>query len=770
MNKASPRHSGLLWTTVVLCLAVPAILLPATATGGAEVPAGLKAAGTVSLSPAGEAGTFPGALSIRDNLVQVDLSVIPEGSEVLRAVLHLRREPGTLRGGEDAARLPVKVTVEGRQPPMDLSLRPPRFLDLDATDAVQRGLSDGEGDTAREASFRVVSFAGWKRERTRLDVTFRGGKAGPAEPAAAARKAFPAVRQVRAWHLDGQTFLTWLQPEPGLDRETATIRDLREARAAGGPEIRYRIYRSADRIAPGTLEKASLLDEVDGFTAWNGEFHGIYPKPEDPVLRYVVRDGGDPLRPGTGIYVHRAADTGSFWYAVSVARDGEEDFACLRAAGCVAGPVAEQPGPGHPVLQRIERPESFLYVRGPTIQYYVRWESPPECNLPSRPFDYLVGIPPESRDPAALCIALHCWGGSLRGGYGWWYGAREGALLVATNQIPYDWWACYHEHLHTLKPFSQGVVRSYSPKRVWSFVEWMHRKWSIDRSRTFMGGNSMGGSGVSHWIRYGDRIAYGISWVGVHIPRESPHFRGSYENVVGKAEWNLPHESGQPVFDYLDGARWLREHPGSETAFLAYANGKNDGGIGWKQAVDFTRALQETRRPHLFVWGQGGHGQRAWFPTATGGGDNVRDPLDIRLDRSLPAFTRCSLDDDPGDGDPADGDPEGQINKYPRWDPGGVVDRERRYSIEVYLIEGAPRTEATVDITPRRCRMFRPAPGEEVDWSLLPAGGGPPVAGGSTTADALGLITVSRVPLTTEKRTLEIRRRSDRREDPEEGG
>ena len=97
---------------------------------------------------------------------------------------------------------------------------------------------------------------------------------------------------------------------------------------------------------------------------------------------------------------------------------------------------------------------------------------------------------------------------------------------------------------------------------------------------------------------------------------------------------------------------------------------------GAEQAVEFTRALQDTRRPHLFVWGQGGHGQRAYFPTPEGGGDNVRGGLDIRLDQSLPAFVRCSLDGDFGDGDPGSGDPEGQVNQYLRWRTGDIADRE----------------------------------------------------------------------------------------------
>ena len=41
--------------------------------------------------------------------------------------------------------------------------------------------------------------------------------------------------------------------------------------------------------------------------------------------------------------------------------------------------------------------------------------------------------------------------------------------------------------------------------------------------------------------------------------------------------------------------------------------------------------------------------------------------IDVRLDRSLPAFTNCSLDGNPGNGDPKDGDAEGQCNLYLLW-------------------------------------------------------------------------------------------------------
>ena len=71
--------------------------------------------------------------------------------------------------------------------------------------------------------------------------------------------------------------------------------------------------------------------------------------------------------------------------------------------------VAEIAATGRPVLQRRERPKDFMYVDGPVLEYYVKWESPPECNLPSRPFDYLVGLPQRPRSlPGAFARGVHC--------------------------------------------------------------------------------------------------------------------------------------------------------------------------------------------------------------------------------------------------------------------------------------------------------------------------------------------------------------------------
>jgi hypothetical protein len=706
------------------------------------LPAAEPAARTYSFSPEGGRGSFPGTVRLGENEITCDLASLPAGARVLLAVLRVKREPAV--GANEIARKPVRIVTGGDKV---LALRAPRFNDFDATLPVRAA---GPRGTVKLV---VEHFPGWKREETRLDVTVVGSMGGPAlapHPASAG--------SVEAWHREGDTFITWREARPILAAEALTMQELREARGAAmaGPEIRHRIWRSRDPIRPGTLERAELLDEVDALTAWNLDRYGNAPRPEWPALRYCIRDGEPPLPPGGGVYVHRAREPGRFHYAVTSMVDGQEDLSSIGDQGSQSGPVDEAPGPGAPILQRVDRPGVFQFVEGPELRYYVRWESPPTANVPSRPLDYLVGIPRNVRYPAVLQVALHCWGGSMEDGYGWWYRADEGAMLAATNQVPYDWWAAYHENLSTLRSFEEGKVRSYSPLRVWAFVEWMRSQWRIDENRIFLAGNSMGGAGVSNWLRHGERFAYGISWVGVHIPLGTPQFLSSYEQVLGKADWKIPHESGLAAFDEIDGARWLRSNPAAETPFLAYSNGKNDIAIGWAQAVEFTRALQETRRPHIFVWGQEGHGQRAYFPTATGGGDNVKQGLDIRLDRPLPAFTRCSLDDEMGTGEPQNGAPSGQLNLYLRWDPGTIVDAPDRHEVEVYLIPSSPAPEAVTDLTPRRLRAFKPAPGSRVAWTSA-SRDGKELQKGELSVDATGLLTVEKLVVGRDRRRVVLR-------------
>jgi len=565
---------------------------------------------------------------------------------------------------------------------------------------------------------------------------------------AAATAAEKQVDGLTARHRAGQTLLSFREVDSPVTQDSITAKELKDLRRDLDQQkkVRYRIYRSEHPVT--SLDGLKPIAEVPPLTCWNADYHGIYPKPGQPALRYVVEDGREPVPPGMGVFAHNPQRPGTAYYAVTLVIDGKENRS-IGQSNVLPSPVRETVGLGVPVLQRIEKPDKWQYVENPTLHRYVRWESPPNCALAGKPYDYVVAVPPNVADPAPVGIHLHCWGGSLNGGYGWWYGSHDGHILIASNQIPYDWWTGYHELFFQGPPdketWKQGVVRPYSQTRMFSFLDWVATRWNVDLTRTHVAGNSMGGSGSPMFVvRFPEKIAWGVSWVGVHDPARTPHFKGSYERVYGKHEWAVKFEDGSGVWDHFCDAWYLRKHPEKEIGLISFSNGKNDGAIGWPQAAEFYRALQQTRRPHVFVWGQGGHGQRARLPVSLS--DRVM-PLDIRTDQSLPAFTGCSLDDDPGNGDPQQGDGEGQVNLYLTWDTNGIVDRAERWEMTVSLIEQAPSDECTVNITPRRRQQFRPRPGQPVKWTSTSLGGKGQVQTGQATVDEHGLITLEDVRL-----------------------
>jgi len=575
--------------------------------------------------------------------------------------------------------------------------------------------------------------------------------------AAAASLRAEQVSELRVWHRAGQTFLTWKEVNTPITQDPVSFQELKniQTRLEQEQRLRYRIYRSNRPIH--SIAGLKAIAEVAPLSGWNMDYYGTAPKPELRAFRYVLEEGKKPVLPLTGVFVYNPREAGQAYYAVTVSTNGQEN-ATISSRNATETPVDEGVGQGVPILQRIEKPGIFQYVENPTLYYYVRWEASPNANVPGKPFDYLVAIPPKPAKPAPVGIHLHEWGGSLNYGYGWWYNAEKGAILISSNQIPYDWWTGYHERLGLGQPtkdeWMRGVVRPYTQRRMLSFLDWVATQWDVDLTRTFAAGNSMGGSGsLMLALRFPERIAWAISWVGVHIPAKSPQLKSSYEYVYGKPEWGVKFEDGTPVWDYFNDAWYLRQYPEKDIGFVTFSNGKNDGTIGWPQAVEYYRALQETRQSHMFVWGQDGHGQRAAMPR--GGNERIM-PIDLRTNQSLPAFTNCSLDGNPGNGDPANGDASGQINAYLYWETGNIVDRSERWEMTVGLLDHAPRDTATVDITPRRRQQFKARPGAEFAWTNISLATNQVIQSGQVKADKWGLITLQSVLVDKKKNRVSI--------------
>lgn len=700
-------------------------------------------------------GTFGQTLKydLETQVLTVDLSGLGKDATIFRAELMLN----PLRQGGSLPFKPTMVYPLGR-PDKKLKFVAPRFVSLDAVEAVRAAVKTG-----KPFQMKVETTAG---DIKHLEVSYSEGKPKATN--------IPLATNLKVVHRRGQSLVVFSEPKLEDFPEFKTGEDVSKFISEfqkKHPGMRLRIWRSAEKLTAKTIAKAKLVGEAGFFSCWNSAYHQDDTQKCSPI-RYRVEDGGEPVPWGTGIYAHNPKEVGKAYYAVTVAVNGEEDFSTLGAGNTTAEPVSETVGLGEPILQWIERiakGQQWLYRDGPlTRLIYARWESWPHSSYPNNPIDYLVvmadepappALPSGSEyrcfrvEPAPVGLHLHCWGGSLNGGYGWWHNAHRGAVLIASNQMPYDWWTGYHEASGTCKTFGDGHVQPFTMNRLLGFLDWATTQWKeapeivrkdwrkLDLTRVFAAGTSMGGSGAPMFaVRYSDRIAWGLGWVGVHVPELSPQFKGSYQLCYGDKNEALTMPDGKTSpWDYFSDAWWLKNNVKAETGFIIASNGRDDGGIGWKQAYLFARALQETRRPHLYNWGMGGHGVR------TGIGGNF--DLDVRTDQTLPAFSNCTLDGDIGDGDPSTGDPEGAYNYNLWWETEDIVDTEYVWEMTVILVKSAPQDSCKVDLTPRRLQKFRTPKGAKFAYTVTDLQTQKTLAKGEAVADEHDLLTCKQIPL-----------------------
>ena len=685
-------------------------------------------------------GAHPYTVTGSSSQITVDLSSLPAGTEVYRAVFHHNRYGNTgYYQQAPGATSPLQVQAHD-EPDVWLEVLAPKYRDFDCTAAAQRAMLLPD----RLLVVDMISFPGFNpADGVRVDVWTNAEAVHTIDP----------VTGITVKHRDGDTMVTFHEVVDYLTNPSATADEYNAAQAAaaaGG--YTYRIYRSEVPIDAVSIRQAELVTEVAPLSNWNLGYYNGYYSGSSLVPRLPVDD--EVLSAvDEGIAVRRAgeADPDGAYYAVSTVLWGEEDLSQWTAGeNAAAAPLVEDTGPGMVLLREKILDQDWFYESQVDRYYYNRWEAPPTYAIAGAPMDYLVAVPNDSISPRPVDIALHCWGGNINGGYGWWYEANHGSLFLATNQVPYDWWTGSHENYGTVRPFlpvegnDGGVVSNFQQMRILSFLDdFVATNFSVDLDHVVLSGNSMGGSGAIMWAaRQPDRFAYADGWVGVYDPRNSPQFKGSFEIVYGQDAWGCEYlDTGMAAFDYWDTPTLIRSDPGQEVPYLCFANGKNDSAIGWPQAWDTVQALIEARQPFKFYWSQAGHSTRAQLPA----GNDRYIGIDIDRDTTLPAFTNGSLDEDLGDGTPTSGDSEGHINRWTLWQPETSVDLPGRWEMTVYLQSTSPAGTCTVDVTPRRTQQFAQIPGMLVRWENIDVASGAVVQSGTALADAWGLVTLPQV-------------------------
>jgi len=568
---------------------------------------------------------------------------------------------------------------------------------------------------------------------------------------AAAAQAPPQVSEVRAFHRAGQTFVTWKEVEPLITAEKTTWGQIRRAVEKARSPVTYRIYAHEEPITAGNLAEAERLGEVGPLSAcnvnarnkeyligramiqpdeigelardYNGYMHKWtmdHPRMDRyPVRRFVIDEQAGELAAGTGLYVHHPRQAGNRYYAVLACRSGAANTKDLSPANAPAKAVSETVGPGVPVRQGKGLHGPYFDWPG-TRWVYVQWCAPPLAPRQNMYFNWSVLIPPDVRGKVPAEVYFHPVGYS--------YAQPGKKMLLESIQIaPHDWppsgWYGYHGAYPDTR--SGGGVVNHTQRRIAEFLRWAKGALAIDPDRVL----AVGGDGAAAMaIRHPELFAYVLITkfdAAVLDPKRAGELTAAWgpkgrdiTDEAGRGQW------GWAMLDELVCSNVARDLPLFVCRGASWGRDK-----GWgKGRGRLYRALHAARQPLVAHWAWGGKLPR---PNKY---DGLWRGLDITRNSPVPAFANSSLD--------REGEGGGQTNMNYSWKD--VEDTPGHFDITI-----VSRQESTFDLTPRRLRKFKPAPGEKVLWRAVSLPDrhrrkAPPQSG-EVQVDANGLITLKRL-------------------------
>lgn len=318
--------------------------------------------------------------------------------------------------------------------------------------------------------------------------------------------------------------------------------------------------------------------------------------------------------------------------------------------------------------------------------------------------------------------------------------------LNSTNS---EWWGASQ-----LRRKPPGEITPPAPAelRVLDTIEWVVNQYKIDRNRIYLTGVSMGGCGaLGIGMPHGDIFAA----MRVTVPAGT-----------GYASYRMGGFAPAPAGDAPQSERdaWIKRASGiglPDPPVIVDFSSQMDVWATTQPAL--VQAAQAGRLPLVLSWGMFGH------PTSKSLIDKypfcevtLQYPwLDIRKNQAYPVFTHASSDQRcPWLNAPAEYDESGQINALLRWK--SIRDASDVFAMELWiahpkLAKNAPPPmpeKATADVTPRRLQRFKIQSGQRYAWELRRDGQA--VASGQASADAMSLLTIPNVALSTSPATLTL--------------
>lgn len=327
-----------------------------------------------------------------------------------------------------------------------------------------------------------------------------------------------------------------------------------------------------------------------------------------------------------------------------------------------------------------------------------------------------------------------------------WIGRPLTYSWDARDHVPAinTWWIGCNDHIYDPETVQDGVVVNYTEEHLLYLVRWAQQYFGTDTERTYISGNSMGGTGaISVGFHRPDVFASIFSSVPIAAYTRRAGADGisnlrRLDGLCGRpCDETVMSSDGIPLMDRMNSEKIAMEYAG-DLPFLVLYNGRTDKSMPWINNPSFYRALNSGRRGFACFWNNEPHRMSKSGTVPSDITDFYNLHPDMTLNISYPAFSNCSDNRNPGNGARDDGDIIGWMNRGIYWtEPVETVDS---WSIGLQVQGDFLPPSITVDVTPRRLTQFCIQPQE----TLL-------VNGQPLQADENGLLTIRGVQLSVDR-------------------
>ncbi|MEO5674619.1 MAG: hypothetical protein ABIQ74_08230 [Chitinophagales bacterium] len=523
-----------------------------------------------------------------------------------------------------------------------------------------------------------------------------------------------SIKQLTATYQSGQIFLNWKVP-------TAT-------------NLQYNIYRSKTPILTSLqLTNNNYLGYVRDNSAKNLRKSEL----QNDDFYFVIKNNNPPLASDRGLYVATCTSSSLYYYAVTVTNleNNKEDKGIISESNSLLLPVLESVAAPQAVLQAITEQSngdiSYEYVIWGNNQDAVHWHA--FNNVGSFGYNFTLQKRGNYNDQP-LCIQFQDQNPFKKLDSDF---CSDCNMLQLDDWLPNgqnSYWIGYHEGYNMYlsngsNPVATtGVIKTYTQVCTQAIIRWVKHQQGIDSSRVYMTGNSHNGFGA---ILTAMNIPAEISSFYVTSPPYiyKPAAGDKREHQLGSVSCKLPTDINYPgtsdpivIWDFTDFRNWYRINQPNGIPYGQGINGKNDTKAGWAQKFHYYDTVNAYQQGGTWFWDQRVHnGKDAQFTSSETKTDYTR----FYTNRSFPAFSNCTINQDPGTGDPNEGDAYGAINGYLDWDDNSIVDKKCSYTINCFIktlyVDGQEDqnqySSCKSDITLRRTQKFDPSTSQTITWT-----------------------------------------------------